>query len=296
MKIKYAYIETTNYCNLRCITCNRQDVIGPLRHMLLDNFSQLMAKLADQPIQEAKLMGMGEPFLHPQFSAITRKFKKTFPDAKLISATNAQYILTQNMVDAMKYIDMLYISIDGAHENYERMRPPAKWDKLIRFLEKLQSVNRYNCDIVVNYTISPGIVYDIPIIEELAREYNLGEVRLNLVQNWSEDENTTTDYTEAELNFLDKYKGKIKGKAPWTWSECMWVKEGFYSTVEGNVKVCCMNTAAKSLGNIFENSLDEIFKSREFKAIRWGCKTDEPTNHCATCSYKELSPLLERYI
>src|SRR5574337_703327 len=134
MRIKYAYIETTNYCNLRCITCNRQDVIGPLKHMSVDNFSQLMAKLQSHPIQEAKLMGMGEPFLHPHFSKITKKFKATFPTANLISSTNAQYLLTQNMVDSMKYIDMLYISIDGAHDNYERMRPPSKWKKLITLM------------------------------------------------------------------------------------------------------------------------------------------------------------------
>jgi MoaA/NifB/PqqE/SkfB family radical SAM enzyme len=296
MKIKYAYIETTNHCNLRCITCNRQDVIGPLKHMSLNDFSQIMAKLQDHPIQEAKLMGMGEPFLHPQFSDIVKTFKATFPGAKLISATNAQYKLTKNMENSLKYIDMLYISIDGANGNYERMRPPSKWNKLITFLEDLQKVNRYDCNIVVNYTVSPGIVYDIPIVEELSKKYNIGEVRLNLVQNWNEDESTTTGYTDEELKFLEKYKGQIKGRAPWTWSDCFWIKEGLYCTVEGNIKVCCMNTAAKSLGNIFEQSVDEIYNTKEFRVIRWGCKTDEPTTHCAKCSYKELSPLLERYV
>lgn len=264
--------------------------------MSLEKFDALMEKLKDEPIQEAKLMGMGEPFLHPQFSKIVRKFKKTFPQAKLISATNAQYLLTQNMADSLKYLDVLYISIDGAHENYERLRPPGKWSKLISFLTDLQEIDRFGCEVVVNYTVSPGIVFDIPIIEELAKEYNLGEVRLNLVQNWNQDETATTGYTEEELEFLDKYKGQIKGKAPWTWSDCMWVKEGFYSTVEGNVKVCCMNTSAKSLGNIFDNTVEEIFNNNQYKEIKWGCKTDKPTDHCSTCSYKQLSPLLERYV
>jgi MoaA/NifB/PqqE/SkfB family radical SAM enzyme len=255
-----------------------------------------MSKLQSHPIEEAKLMGMGEPFLHPHFSKITKKFKETFPTAKLISATNAQYLLTQNMVDSLKYIDMLYISIDGAYANYERFRPPGKWPKLISFLEDLQSVDRQGCNIVVNYTVSPGLVFDIPIIEDLAKAYNLSEVRLNLVQNWNEGESTTTGYTDEELLFLDKYKGKIKGKAPWTWSDCFWVQNGFYSTVEGNVKVCCMNTAAKSLGNIFEQPLEEIFTGSQFKVIKIGCETNTPTPHCSSCSYKELSPLLERYL
>jgi len=296
MRIDYAYLETTNYCNLQCITCNRQDVIGPLRHMPLQDFAHIMAKLKDHPIREAKLMGMGEPFLHPQFSRITKLFKDTFPTAKLISATNAQYLLTQNFVDSLKYIDMLYISIDGAYENYERMRPPSKWKKLISFLEDLKGVDRSGCNIVVNYTVSPGIVFDIPIVEKLAKEYNLSEVRLNLVQNWSETESTTTRYSEEELNFLDQYRSQIKGKAPWTWSDCFWVKNGFYCTVEGNVKICCMNTETKEIGNIFTQDIDHIFSAPRFIEIRNGCSTNTPTNHCARCSYKELSPLLERFL
>lgn len=264
--------------------------------MSLSDFATIMEKLKEHPVQEAKLMGMGEPFLHPHFSKITKKFKETFPAARLISATNAQYLLTQNLVDSLKYIDMLYISIDGAHENYERLRPPGKWSKLINFLEDLQEVDRGICEIVVNYTVSPGIVFDIPIIEELAEKYKLGEIRLNLVQNWSEDEGTVLNYSDEELSFLDRYRDRIKGKAPWTWSDCFWVQHGLYATVEGNVKVCCMNTSASSLGNIIEQPIDDIFATSQFKVIKWGCETDQPTSHCSTCSYKELSPLLERYI
>lgn len=264
--------------------------------MDLKDFGKLMDCLSSHPIQEAKLMGMGEPFLHPQFHKITQKFKETFPTAKLISATNAQYLLTSNFEKSLPYIDMLYISIDGAYENYERMRPPSKWKKLISFLDDLKTVDRAGCNIVVNYTVSPGIVFDIPIIENLAKEYNLSEVRLNLVQNWNEDENITTGYTNSELAFLDNYKGMIKGKAPWTWSDCFWVQDGFYCTVEGNVKVCCMNTAAQSLGNIFEDNIDWIFNTPQFKTIKIGCETNTPTSHCANCSYKELSPILERYV
>lgn len=296
MKIKYAYIETTNYCNLKCITCNRQDVIGPLRHMRLRDFTKLTNILADHPIEEAKLMGMGEPFLHPQFNLIVKQFKDVFPAARLISSTNAQYSLTDNLGKSLKYIDQLYISIDGAYNNYERLRAPSKWKRLISFLDDLRLIDRHTCSIVVNYTVSPGIVFDIPIIEDLAKKYELDEVRLNLVQNWSEDETTTTSYSIEELDFLDRYKGQIKGKAPWTWSDCFWVRHGFYCTVEGNVKVCCMNTSTGSLGNIFTDDIDLIYNKSRFKDIKSGCETDTPTSHCSTCSYKQLSPLLERYL
>ena len=61
--IEYAYIETTNHCNLQCSFCNRHEVIGALQHMSVARFTELMERIKHQPIKEAKLMGMGEPFL-----------------------------------------------------------------------------------------------------------------------------------------------------------------------------------------------------------------------------------------
>ena len=86
--INYAYLETTNYCNLNCTFCNRDVVVKKLKHLSLTNWELVLEKLKDQPIKEAKLMGLGEPFLHPQFSTICKMFKDYFPKAFLIVATN----------------------------------------------------------------------------------------------------------------------------------------------------------------------------------------------------------------
>ena len=50
--ITYAYLETTNYCNLDCSFCNRMDVIGPLKHMSLDNWQKLLDGISHHPIQK----------------------------------------------------------------------------------------------------------------------------------------------------------------------------------------------------------------------------------------------------
>ena len=67
-------------------------------------------------------------------------------------------------------------------------------------------------------------------------------------------------------------------------------------TVEGNIKVCALNTDTKSLGNIFKDPIHEILNTKRMNEIREGCKKDEPTKHCKNCSYKELSPILEKLI
>ena len=106
-KITYAYLETTNYCNLDCSFCNRDEVIGPLKHMSLEDWGKLLDGIKHHPIQEAKLMGMGEPMLHPQFDEVCRMFKEVFPNAKLIVATNCQYNIKEGLEFRRKFQECL---------------------------------------------------------------------------------------------------------------------------------------------------------------------------------------------
>ena len=226
-------------------------------------------------------------------------FKEAFPKCKVIVATNCQYNISDKFKECLKYIDMLYFSIDGYEKNYERDRAPAKWKKLIRFLDQFKSVERYDCDIVVNYVVNAYNVYDIPKIDELRVNYNLGELRLNIAQIWDantkmSDDVATSGYTKHQLDYLkSNYGGKIMGKSKWNFEDCFWVNNAIYTTVEGHVKMCCMNTGAKPFGNLFENTIDEIRLTSDYKNVKRGCQTNNPTSHCENCSYKELTPILE---
>lgn len=299
--ITYAYLETTNYCNLECSFCNRHEVIGALQHMPLAKYRDMLERIKHHPIKEAKLMGMGEPMLHPQFDEICRIFKEYFPDAFLIVATNCQYPIKPGskmrtkFENCMKYIDLLYFSIDGYKESYERDRAPAKWTKLIDFLEEFRGLDRSTCRVTCNYVVNPDNVDDIKIInEEIVKEYNLEELRLNIAQDWSEDKSLPGGYTVEQIEYLKTWKENVRGNKDWEYHDCFWVQEGIYTTVEGNVKMCCLNTGANSLGNIFESSIEDIRETNEYKEIKHGCMTDNPTSHCKNCSYKELGPLLKQ--
>lgn len=302
--ILYAYLETTNHCNLSCSFCNRKDVIGALNHMPIDKWVSFLEKIKDQPLKECKLMGMGEPFLHPQFDIITGTFKKYFPNTKVIVATNCQYNIKdgspmrKKLENALEHIDLLYLSIDGYEDNYERDRSPAKWSKLIDFLNNFKNIDKKNCTVAINYVVNRNNLYDIEKIRSFVDEYNLHEFRLNIAQDWSEDKTITSSdktwgYSEDELDYLKTFNEYIKGKSPWTWSDCFWPKNGLYTTVSGDIKMCCLNTGAKSLGNIFTDDLNDVRSSEAYQKIANGCSSNNPEKHCVNCSYKELSPMLE---
>ena len=303
-KITYAYLETTNYCNLDCSFCNRTDVIGPLKHMSLEDWGKLLDGIKHHPIEEAKLMGMGEPMLHPQFDEVCRMFKEVFPNARLVVATNCQYNIKEGLEfrrkfqECLKYIDLLYFSIDGWGESYERDRSPAKWSKLLKFLEDFKTINRYDCECVVNYVVNAYNVDDIEKVDKLRIDNNLGMLRLNIAQIWDEDTKMSDDlatsgYTIEQLDYLrDTWSDNIMGKSKWDFEDCFWVNNGLYTTVEGHVKMCCLNTGAEPFGNLFENSIDEIRLMDDYQNVKKGCNTNNPTSHCKNCSYKELTPIL----
>lgn len=294
--ITYALLETTNYCNLECSFCNRLDVIGPLKHMKLDKWREMLEKLSHHPIKEVKLTGMGEPFLHPQFHEICRIFKEVFPKAFLIVATNCQYRFLDKVEEAFKYIDLVYFSIDGYEESYERDRSPAKWEKLISFLDEFKKRDRHGARVTCNYVVNPDNVKDIQkVYDNIVIPYGLEELRLNIAQEWSEDKSMPGGYTEEQIEYLKtRWKDNIKGKSEWEFDKCFWPQEGIYTTVEGRVLMCALNTGAKEFGNIFEQDLDEIRTNDDYLAVKNGCASNNPTKHCATCSYKELVPLLKK--
>ena len=292
--IEYAYFETTNYCNLDCSFCNRKDVIGPLQHMKVERFDLLLSKLKGQPIKEAKLMGMGEPLLHPNFDEICKTFKTHFPEAKLVVATNCQYRMTSVFTECLKYVDLMYFSIDGWEANYERDRPPAKWNKLINFLEDFKEVDRYGCINTVNYVVNPDNVYDIwKVFKHIVMKYDLAELRLNIVQDWTEGQTATAGYTSKQMDYLREWKPNIKGKSEWDFDKCFWPKTGIYTTVEGDVKMCALNTSTVPFGNLFEEDLNSIHNGAFWTDVARGCRLNEPTSHCVNCSYKQLIPILK---
>ena len=297
--ISYVYLETTNYCNLACSFCNRDEVIGALQHMPLSKFRELLESIKEHPIKEGKLMGMGEPMLHPKFDEVCKMFKEYFPDARLVVATNCQYNISEGkplrkrFKNALKYTDMLYFSIDGYKKSYERDRAPAKWSRLIDFLSGFKGMERSGCEVVINYVVNPDNVHDIKKIDELRIDNELEELRLNIAQDWSEDKSLPGGYTEEQILYLrTNWSENIKGKSKWDYEDCFWVEEGLYTTVEGNVKMCCMNTGAEPFGNLFETNINDIRTSKDFQNVKNGCNTNNPTSHCKNCSYKELVPML----
>lgn len=295
-RITYAYLETSNYCNIDCRFCNRRDVVRRPRHMSLKEWDTVLEKLSAEPVQEAKLMGLGEPFLHPAFHEICRRFRVAFPAAFTITATNCQYGLNGNFIRTLPSIDLLYLSVDGYGENYEKDRRGADWSKLLKFLDELSTIDRGKTRIAINFVVTDRNYMDIEKINRLVSERwgYIEEVRLNIAQWWGENQDISMEFTEGFYETLIRRKKNVKGKAPWDFHDCFWPRTGIYMDVFGDVRICCLNTSSAPVGNIFESSLEELHGSPKKWQVAEECRQDRPGLHCRRCDYKRLSRVLER--
>lgn len=294
--ITYAALEPTSHCILSCRFCNRRDVVSKPRHISLDEWEIVLEKLKSQNLKEVKIQGLGETYLHPHIEQICRRFNEVFPDVYTITSTNCQVEMTEQFKRSLAYIDLLYLSVDGYEESYERNRGGAKWDKLISFFDALGKIEKGKAKFAINFVAHSENYKDLEKLHRLVEEkYDfVGEIRINIAQWWGQELQLQDEYTNEFFDVLGKYKTNVKGKSPWTFSNCFWPSEGIFVGANGDVKMCLLNTSAKPYANIFTMSMDEILNAPQRLLVAEECRTDKPGIHCLNCDYKRLSPILGR--
>ena len=80
-----------------------------------------------------------------------------------------------NILKEFKHVSIDF-SIDGVEERYEFMRHPAKWEEVIRNMEKIKSIEKFNCQIA--HTVSTLNVW---YVNEIFAWFQDWDIYLNMV-------------------------------------------------------------------------------------------------------------------
>jgi len=134
-------IEVNTSCNLNCPMCNTSLSNRSNNKMDLKLFEELVLLKKSRNIRKTVIHTIGEPLMNNHLEDYLEILKKH--GLKLILITNGQ-LIDQRFGILKKYLSTLSyigISIDGAHKNtYEILRPPGKFETLLKNLEKLQEL------------------------------------------------------------------------------------------------------------------------------------------------------------
>ena len=158
-------IHITDRCNLKCTYCysnfykrKTKDISKEAIFKIVDDFLAL-------GVIEVSLIG-GEPFLHPDFYEIVKyvKSKGLFCSA----VTNGYFV--DDMIEAVKMLDMVCISLDGPQEINDITRGRGSYEKVI---EAIKTLKRNNVNTSIRATLQKHNVSYLNEIVAIAEKYDI---------------------------------------------------------------------------------------------------------------------------
>ena len=267
-------IEITTRCNLKCIMCEHTtDPPAPLDLSLLV-YKKIIDEFAEKGGCAIKLCYLGEPLLHKELDKM-KKYAKDKGIIDVMLATNGN-LLTKTLASKLikSGLDSITFSIDSCkNEIYKQIRCRGDLDRVIEGLKHLNALKKeYNSK-------TPKI-----IIQGIPMPLNKEEIETGQYENfWKSYANLVriSPYCEDFINALN-YE-----------VESNFFCEGIYQRMtiraDGKIVLCCgIRKDNKILGDIREDSLEDVWLGKEFCHIRK--LMNEHKSHlidaCKACSYR----------
>jgi radical SAM protein with 4Fe4S-binding SPASM domain len=277
-------IESTNYCNIKCIMCPRGEpdvMTRALGHM--DN--ALFRRILDQAAffsEPCWFHWFGEPLLNPRLFDQIALAKQRIPNlgistnATLLHARHADQILDSGL-------DTLLIAIDGAtKEVYERTRKgPFAFemvrDNILQFLARKRQRRQHRPRAILSIIVMDSTESDLEAFRTYWTAHGADEVLFKPFVNWAGQDTIWTQLAVRGQRAAFHSPRAHPCKLLWKSVVIAW---------DGRVVPCCYDYDARmALGDLKTQSLAEIWNGPAYMAVRRaelaGCNDSAL---CANCS------------
>jgi radical SAM protein with 4Fe4S-binding SPASM domain len=273
MKIKVAYFEITNICNLNCQTCyNRSGLNKQCREISAEQLRESIAVLIPLGLHRVLISG-GEPTLHSKFEDVLDLLNE-YPDISFGIVTNGT-VHNQKLIDMINANKLtLQISLDGSCEKHNaKTRGTGNFQKAVDFAKQIQ---KKKPEPLLKMVLSQNNIYDaepfyrlavsLGFIPEFAFIYKSG----NSCDEW-DNKALTAQQKLGVIRLLDKLNDELKTEAllPLCTDTCPYVKNADEMSVcikvDGSIQPCQMLYDENySLGNVFNFDPIEFEQSVNF--------------------------------
>jgi radical SAM protein with 4Fe4S-binding SPASM domain len=255
---KKIYVEITNSCNLNCSFC-----IGHTRKkefITIDKFKLLLDKIKNHT-DYLYFHLMGEPLIHPYINDLIDIASNNF---NINITTNGYFI---DRIKDNKHIRQINISLHSYDE--------TKNKTLDEYLNNIfESVEILSNNTYISYRMWTNNKYKDEIIKHIEDYYDIkidGHTKIKENVFFDFD----TEFIWPDLN-NDYYNEN---------GSCQGLSSHVGILLDGSVVPCCLDYNANLLlGNIYEDSLDNILKSERavnmFNSFKNKIKCEEFCKHC----------------
>jgi MoaA/NifB/PqqE/SkfB family radical SAM enzyme len=273
---KRFHIETTNFCNAKCIMCPHEKMNREKGYMSWKLFKKIIKECKALEIKGLKfhLHKDGEPLMDVLLFKRIKYIKKNLPNSRIRFNSNAMLLDEKKAKQLLNSeVDEVVFSIDGASkETYESIRKGLKYDIVKRNLDrffKLKKDSSNKMNIIMQMVVCEENKHEIKKYRNLWSEKAL--VFFKSMHNFM-DMNTS-----IKTKKLSKKQLRLC-KQPFNYMMISW---------NGDVGLCCWDyDNITNLGNIKKDNLIGVYNNDKFKTIRDSMKMMDCSKiiPCKECS------------
>ena len=272
-KYKKIYIEITNNCNLNCSFCS--PVQRPRKYMTIEEFEKILIKIKDAT-NYIYLHVKGEPLLHPQVITFIKLAEKY--NLKVNLTTNGTlFSKLAKELGTCKNLNKINFSLHSENSL------PTYCEEIfnhIQYLPKETTVIYRLWTLKDNQLDEKSTI----IVDKIKDYYQLSEEAVEKIKKEGNIKISSTIYVDKDNQF--------------TWPEitnhkscgyCYALKTHIAILVDGTVVPCCLDSnGIINLGNIFQEPLEEIIKSKRYQTLQKSFQDRKPSEKlCQSCTFKE---------
>jgi hypothetical protein len=239
-------VETTNYCNARCIFCayDQIEVHGTMSQELYAKIIREAATL-DPPPKTFIPMLTGEPFLDPQLVDRIKQARAALPDTEIHLYTNGSR-LTEQLIESLAQVPgfKLNISANGAcTETRKRLTGLGDYEHVARMIECVDAH-------AIRHTVS--LVQHPSLTAEEEQAFN---------RTWGESTSASCyrePYVFQHLNFA----GLTTPLDGHNFTRCIHATSHMTVLWDGRVNLCCMDPLGRQIfGDLNHQTVSEVWHS-----------------------------------
>lgn len=276
------YVEITNVCNLKCKFC--PDTKREKKFMRIEDFRNILNSI--KPYTNLIYLHIkGEPLLHPDIENILKECDNS--NIMVNITTNGTLLLDKiDILRKCKAIRQINISLHSLNQNDISKIETQKY--LSNVLETVKVLNRETSILISfrlwNISEIGKNEKNLQVINTLEKEYNIE----NLMEKTSKSSDVKLReyvYLNQDIQFewpnMQREEIGEKGK-------CFGLRNQIGILVNGDIVPCCLDQEADiKLGNIYENSIDEILESKLAKDIINGFRAHKLIHPlCRRCGFR----------
>ena len=265
------YVEITNVCNMSCSFCHGHSRAP--RNMTEEEFTHILSEL-DGQTKHIYYHLMGEPLLHKDLGKFLNIAKEK--GFRSLITTNGTLLKEKGDELLENGVYKLNISLHSFEEQGEEYLK-RYLENVVEFVEKAKN---YKTIVILRLWNKS--------VKDTHNQQIISFLRSHIDGEWTENELGYKIRNRLHISVSERFDWPdIDGKDLGEDTSCLGMRDHFGILADGTVVPCCLDSQGIiNLGNVFEESVEDILSSPRATAIKYNFgKRKAVEELCRKCPY-----------